>query len=140
MDIHLVQDNESPQKSANSDLVAAWLTAGGQLIKRGGYQDYESEGKRCVQWLVNGDVQATIDGEQIKFPEFRKRFESLDWCMDHPNSDISWMRGFRDNARDLKRFAKTVVTGIRRTDGNTSGILYPNSPDWLKEEFATRFL
>jgi hypothetical protein len=49
------------------------------------------------------------------------------------------MRGYRDNARDLKRFAKQASVGISRGNGNSFGVVYPDSPEWLKQEFAARF-
>lgn len=140
MEIAIIQDNENPQKSANTDLIGSWLTAGGQLVRNGGYQDYEKDGKRNVIWLVDLSVKAEIDDEMIDFKTFRERFENIEWCKAHPKSDISWMRAFRDNLRDLKRFAKTVTTGICKTEGMQTGVVYPNSPEWLKQEFATRFL
>jgi hypothetical protein len=89
--------------------------------------------------VVNCDVLAKVDGAEIDFDEFRKRFEDLEWCKANPDSDISWMRGYRDNARDLKRFAKSAAVGISRKDGHAFGIVYPDSPDWLKQEFQARF-
>lgn len=140
MRLRLLEDNETPGKSFNTDLVAAWITSGGQLVKRGGFQKFtDEEGKLHVRWIVNLDVLAKLDGEEIDFDEFRKRFESLDWCKEHSDSDISWMRAFRDNARDLKRFAKSAAVGISRKSGNAFGILYPDSPEWLQREFQARF-
>lgn len=110
-------------------------------MKRGGFQHFvDEDGKTHVRWLVNCDVLAEIDGEKIDFDEFKKRFESVEWCTQNPNSDISWMRAFRDNSRDLKRFAKTASVGISRKNGKSFGIVYPDSPDWLKQEFEARFV
>jgi hypothetical protein len=140
MRLRLLEDNESPGKSFNTDIIAAWLTSGGELIKKGGFQHFLDEtGKTHVRWIVNLDVLATLDGEQVDFDEFRKRFESLDWCKAHSDSDISWMRGYRDNARDLKRFAKQASVGIARGNAKSFGVVYPDSPEWLKQEFAARF-
>jgi hypothetical protein len=141
MRLRLLEDNESPGKSFNTDIIAAWLTSGGALVKRGGFQHFVDEaGKAHVRWIVNCDVLAKLDGEEIDFDEFRKRFEDLDWCKANPTSDISWMRGYRDNARDLKRFAKSAAVGISRKDGGTFGVVYPDSPEWLKQEFQARFV
>lgn len=141
MRLRLLEDNEAPGKSFNTDIIAAWLTSGGALVKRGGFQHFVDEaGKTHVRWIVNCDVLARLDGVEIDFDEFRKRFEDLDWCKANPDSDISWMRGYRDNARDLKRFAKSAAVGISRRDGQAFGIIYPDSPDWLKQEFQARFV
>lgn len=141
MRLRLLEDNESPGKSFNTDIIAAWLTSGGALVQRGGFQHFVDEaGKAHVRWIVNCDVLATLDGQEIDFDEFRKRFEDLDWCKANPTSDISWMRGYRDNARDLKRFAKSSAVGVSRKSGGTFGVVYPNSPEWLKQEFQARFV
>ena len=140
MRLRLLEDHEAPGKSFNTDIIAAWLTSGGALIERGGFQHFVDEaGKAHVRWIVNCDVLAKVDGENIDFDEFRKRFENLEWCKANADSDISWMRGYRDNARDLKRFAKSAAVGISRKDGRTFGICYPDSPEWLKQEFQARF-
>jgi hypothetical protein len=140
MRLRLLEDHEAPGKSFNTDIIAAWLTSGGALIERGGFQHFVDEaGQAHVRWIVNCDVLAKVDGEDIDFDEFRKRFENLEWCKANADSDISWMRGYRDNARDLKRFAKSAAVGISRKNGRTFGICYPDSPEWLKQEFQARF-
>lgn len=141
MNLRLIEDNESPSKSFNTDVISAWLTSGGRLVERGGFQHFiDEEGKAHVRWLVNCDILARIDGEEIEFDEFRKRFEDLEWCKQNSDSDISWMRGYRDNARDLKRFAKSSSVGIGRKTPTSFGIVYPDSPEWLKQEFEARFV
>jgi hypothetical protein len=140
MNLRLLEDHEAPGKSFNTDIIAAWLTSGGAVVKNGGFQHFVDEtGKTHVRWIVNLDVLAKIDGEQINFDEFRKRFEDLEWCKANSDSDIAWMRGYRDNARDLKRFAKSAAVGIHRGDSKSFGVVYPNSPEWLKSEFQARF-
>jgi hypothetical protein len=141
MRLRLLEDDKAPGKSFNTDIIAAWITSGGELVKRGGFQHFVDEaGKTHVRWVVNCDVLAKVDGTDIDFDEFRKRFEDLDWCKANADSDISWMRGYRDNARDLKRFAKSAVVGISRGDARSFGIVYPDSPEWLKQEFQARFV
>jgi hypothetical protein len=141
MRFRLLEDNESPGKSFNTDIIAAWLTSGGSLVRRGGFQHFvDEEGKAHVRWLVNCDVLAKLDGQEIDFDEFRKRFEDLDWCKANQDSEISWMRAFRDNARDLKRFAKSSSVGVCRKNGKSFGVVYPDSPEWLKQEFEARFV
>jgi hypothetical protein len=141
MRLRLLEDHEQPGKSFNTDLIAAWIMSGGALVKRGGFQQFtDQDGKLHVRWIVNCDVHAKIDGANIEFDEFRKRFEDLEWCKAHPDSDISWMRAFRDNSRDLKRFAKSAAVGIARGNARTFGVVYPDSPEWLKQEFQARFV
>ena len=138
--IEILRDHESPQKSPNTDLVASWLTAGGQLLKPNGYEDVMEGEQRAVTWLIDGDVKCRIDEEEMEFGIFKKRFLDREWCEANPDSVISFMRAFRDNLRDLKTWAKSQSTGIKRRDSRGVGVLYPNSPEWLKQEFANRFL
>ena len=141
MRLRLLEDHEAPHKSFNTDIVAAWLTSGGELVKRGGFQQFVDEsGKHHVRWIVNCDVLAKLDGQEVNFDEFRKRFESLEWCQANSDSDIAWMRAFRDNARDLKRFARSASVGVARGNARSFGVVYPDSPEWLKQEFEARFV
>jgi len=135
---HQITDSESPLKSANTDLVGAWLTAGGKLFNRG-YEDVVEDGKRFVTWVIDGSVTTTIDGEEITFEQFQDRFLNQHWCETHPESGITFMRAFRDNLRDLKKWAKEQPTGVRKRDAAGFAVVYPHSPQWLKDAFATRF-
>jgi hypothetical protein len=138
--IGILRDEQDPAKSENTDLVAAWLTFGGSLMQSGGFQHAMDGDRRWVQWLINDDIKADVDGVKMDWDTFRKRFADQAWCEDNPDSQISIARAFRDNARDLKRFAKNAGVGVLKRDARGHGIIYPNSPEWLKLEFAARFL
>ena len=138
--LQFLSDNESPLKSPNTDLIAAWLTAGGKLMDKGGYEDVFEGERRFVTWVINADVKATIDGQPIDFATFKARFLDQSWCEANPDSNIAFIRAFRDNARDLKQWAKQQATGVRVRSGNSVGVVYQNSPKWLKDEFEARFL
>jgi len=138
--IQVLSDNESPLKSPNTDVIAAWITAGGKLLERGGYEDVYEGDKRFVTWVIDADVKATIDGQQIDFATFKACFLDQSWCEANPDSNIAFIRAFRDNARDLKQWAKQQATGVRVRSGNSIGVIYPHSSQALKDEFAARFL
>jgi hypothetical protein len=138
--IGILRDEQDPAKSENTDLVAAWITFGGRLVQSGGFQHAMDGDRRWVQWLIDEDVKAVVDGAQMDWDTFRARFADQRWCEANPGSQITAARAFRDNARDLKRFAKTVGIGVMKRDARGHGIIYPDSPDWLKREFAARFL
>jgi len=125
-------------KSPNTDLVGAWLTAGGKLLEPC-YEDVVEGDKRYVSWIIDGNVKTKIDGEEIAFEQFQDRFLNQKWCENHPDSGITFMRAFRDNLRDLKVWAKNQPTGIRKRDAGGFAVVYPHSAQWLKDEFATRF-
>ena len=136
--LHKIVDNESPMKSPNTDLVGAWLTAGGKLLEPC-YEDVVEEEKRYVSWIIDGNVKTIIDGEEVSFEQFQDRFLNQKWCEAHPDSGITFMRAFRDNLRDLKVWAKNQPTGIRKRDSRGFAVIYPHSAQWLKDEFASRF-
>lgn len=138
--IGILRDTQDPAKSENSDLVAAWLTFGGRLLNSGGFQHAMEGDRRWVQWLIDDDIQATVDGVKIGWDAFRERWNDQAWCEANPDSQITAARAFRDNARDLKKFAKAQKVGVLRRDARGHGIVYPDSPEWLKREFAARFL
>jgi hypothetical protein len=135
---HQLTDSESPLKSPNTDLVGAWLTAGGKLYNRG-YEDVVEDDRRFVTWVIDGNVSTTIDGDEVTFEQFQDRFLNQKWCEEHPESGITFMRAFRDNLRDLKKWAKDQPTGVRKRDAAGFAVVYPHSPQWLKDAFATRF-
>lgn len=138
--IQVLTDNESPLKSPNTDLVAAWITAGGRLLENGGYEDVYEGDKRFVTWVIDACVKVKIDGEEVEFSTFKNRFLDQGWCEANPDSNIAFLRAFRDNGRDLKQWAKQQATGIRVRSGNSVGVIYPHSSQALKDEFAARFL
>ena len=93
-----------------------------------------------MQWLIDDDIQATVDDVKIDWDNFRTRWNDQAWCEANPGSQITAARAFRDNARDLKKFAKAQKVGVLRRDARGHGIVYPDSPEWLKREFQARFL
>lgn len=135
---HQLTDNLPATKSPNTDLVGAWLTAGGKL-RTPGYEDVVEGETRFVTWIIDGNVTATIDGQEVTFEQFQDRFLNQKWCEDHPESGISFMRAFRDNLRDLKQWAKQQPTGVRKRDAAGFAVVYPHSPQWLKDAFVSRF-
>jgi hypothetical protein len=138
--ISIIQDNEDPLKSTNTNAVAAWLSFGGALVKSGGYQHAMDGQSRFVQWLIDDSVRVIIDDVECSFETFRGRFMDIHWCKEHPDSQISLARALSDNIKDLFKFAKMIGTGVMKRDANGHGIVYPHSPEWLKEEFQRRFL
>jgi hypothetical protein len=134
----VITDSEDPAKSTNTDLVFAWYTLGGKLFEQP-FQKVEENGKLRVSWAIDVTDDLDINGEAISFDAFRKRWEDIEWCKANEWSPISIMRAFRDNTRDAKRWARSHATGLMRRMGNSTCVVYPDSPEWLKKEFA-RFL
>jgi hypothetical protein len=131
-------DDKDPAKSANTDLVFAWYSMGGKLAPRA-FEKFEEDGKPRITWVVEVSTPADINGDVVMFDEFKRRWEDLEWCKANEWHPIAIMRAFRDNSRDGKRWAREQATGIAKTKGNSRIVVYPNSPEWLKKEFA-RFI
>lgn len=133
-----ISDNEDPSKSTNTDLVFAWHTLGGVLAPHTFQKVIENE-KLRVSWTIQISKKANINGEELDFMEFRKRWEDIEWCKANEWHPISVIRAFRDNSRDGKRWARQQATGALKRKGNALCVCYPDSPEWLKKEFA-RFI
>lgn len=90
----------NPLNSANTRLIADALTSGFQLLSQGGFRDtieQTAEGPlRKVEWFIDGSSRGTFvtaEGrEEIDFPEFRRRYDSEQWCLDHNHHPIAFMR------------------------------------------------
>ena len=98
--------------------MAAALTSGFRLVEPGGFRDTveQTEGGpvRRVEWFVDGASRGvfhtpTLGSEEIEFPEFRRRFESEEWCLANPHHPIAFLRWafrvhaqLRDRIRELK--------------------------------------
>lgn len=128
-------DDKDASKSANTDLVMAWHTMGGKLAPRP-FEKVEEDGKPRITWVVETSTLADINGDEIEFSVFKKRWEDLEWCMANEWHPIAIMRAFRDNCRDAKRWAREQATGLCKTKGNARIVVYPHSPEWLKKELA----
>jgi hypothetical protein len=108
----------NPLNSTNTQLVAAALTSGFNLVEPGGFRDTVEQTERGplrrVEWFIDGASRGTfktpsLGDEEIEFPEFRRRFESEDWCLANPHHPIAFLRWafrahgqLRDRIRELK--------------------------------------
>lgn len=115
-EITLLRDDKPPLKSPNTKLIAAAITCGFEFAHSEAMldtiQQTDSGPKRQVTWSMNGGKKADIAGEEVSFVEFRKRYESMDWCKANPNSPIAYLRfvfdnyeRLRDKLRDMKPLA-----------------------------------
>lgn len=127
----------NPLSSHNTQLIAGALVSGFKLMEPGGYRDTIEQSERGpvrrVEWFIDGSTRGVFQtpqcGEEcLEFPEFRRRFESEDWCMancDHPIAFMRWsfraLGQLRDRIRELKPAAL-----IRR--GNRQVTLPHNLP------------
>ena len=129
--IDFVRDHESPLKSRNTRLVNAAFSCGIKPLEGGAYsetvQQTENGARRTVTWAVDGESRAVFEPiaerEEITFLEFRKRFESLDWCEANPNHPISYLRAYCDNENRLLDFLKAQKPQILVQRGNRTVVL-----------------
>jgi hypothetical protein len=99
------ETTDFPSKSRNTRLIAAAISSGAVFAADQALCDAVEETpqgpRRTVTWLMDGAAKMTfepIDGsEEITFDEFRRRFESLDWCEANPNHPIAYLRAMNDH-------------------------------------------
>jgi len=126
----------NPLNSPNTQLIAAALTSGFRLVEPGGFRDTIEQSdagpQRRVEWFIDGESRGifrTPELEEIEFPEFRRRFESEQWCLANPDHPIAFLRwAFRAHSalRDRIRTFKPAAL-IRR--GNRQVTIPANLPD-----------
>ena len=135
MTLQILSDTEDPGVSPNTDLVMAWHTLGGTLA-RPCIERVEEDGAPYCRWFIDDTQPVNINGEEMRWREFKGKWDSIEWCKANEWHPIALLRAFRDNARDGKRQAREQAVGIRIQKGNKQVVCYPNSPEWLKREFA----
>ena len=115
--ISVVRDHDTkPAESRNTRLVAAALSSGGMFATEAAYSDTVEQTpdgpKRTVTWLMDGAAKLhfePIEGaESITFDEFRKRYESLQWCEANPNHPIAYLRAMNDQHNRMLDKIKTM--------------------------------
>lgn len=142
--IDFVRDNENPLKSTNTRLVNAAFSCGVKPLESGAYsetvQQTKDGTKRTVTWAIDGDSKAifepNFEREEITFGEFKKRFESLEWCEQNPHHPISYLRAFSDNETRLLDFVKAHKPQILVQRGNRTVVL----PADCRPEVKTKLL
>ena len=103
--ISVVRDHDTkPADSPNTRLVASALSSGGGFATEAAYSDTVEQTangpKRTVTWLMDGAAKIHFEpiqcAESITFDEFRKRYESLQWCEANANHPIAYLRAMND--------------------------------------------
>ena len=128
--IDFLKDNLHPLKSPNTDLVSAWLTCGGSLLKTDPYswtvEDTADGPKQTMTYHLDGDKPVTIQGEALEFQEFRKRWLDADWCNANDEHIISYLRLFRDNAVKFKAWIKEEKPAVLIRRGSRVAVIHPD--------------
>jgi hypothetical protein len=134
--IDFVRDNLPPLKSPNTDLIAAWCGIGGRLLDDNNYEDtVEETGTgtvRQVTWAVNGDVKVAVDGVEIDFEEFRRRWLSESYHAENPRCLVTQLRRVRDKAVSMKTWIKGEKPWVKITKGKRFVTFHPDLDDARK--------
>jgi hypothetical protein len=135
-----IRDELPPTKSPNTELICAWLTAGGKLVEGSPFQytveEHCGETKTSVVWNIDGDIDVDFekytlvdDSKQlfkkekdtVSFVEFRSRWLDDKWTEANPDHGIAFMKFFRQNMKQLMKFLKEQKPLIRiKTPGGVA--------------------
>jgi hypothetical protein len=134
--IDFIRDNLHPLKSPNTDIVSAWLTCGGSLLKEDPYswtvEDTSDGPLQQLTYHIDGDIDVTVQGETIDFQEFRRRWMDQDWCRANDEHLISYLRLFRDNSVKFKAWIKGAKPAVLIRRGSRVAVIHPDLPEAKK--------
>ena len=138
----------NPLTSGNTQLISAALVSGFRLMEPSGYRDTVEQSPdgpiRRVEWVIDGATRGNfktrpLGDEEIEFPEFKRRYESEEWCLahsDHPIAFLKWAFRSHGELRNRIRELKPA-TLIRR--GNQQ-VTLPHNINPQKREKLLSFL
>jgi hypothetical protein len=134
--IDFVKDNLHPLKSPNTDLVGAWLTCGGSLLKEDPYswtvEETGSGPHQTMTYHIDGDQPVEIQGQRIEFQEFRRCWMDKAWCEENDEHPISYMKLFRDNTVKFKTWIKEQKPCVLVRRGSRVAVIHPDLPEARK--------
>lgn len=140
-----IRYGNNPLNAANTRLVADALTTGFRLVESGGFRDtVEQTDKgplRKVEWFIDGSSKGlfvTAEGrEEIDFEEFRRRYESEQWCLDHPHHPIAFMRWSARHLSELRDKIRTMTPAAVLRRGNRMVTIPAELPQDKKEKLLS---
>ena len=136
--IEFVNDNNHPLKSPNTDLVAAWLTCGGSLLREDPYswtvEETPDGPKQTMTYHIDGGQPVEVQGEALEFKEFRKRWLDKEWCEKNDEHLSSYLRLFRDNAVKFKAWIKEQKPAVLIRRGSRVAVIHPDLPEARKAQ------
>jgi len=136
--VEFIRDTIHPLKSPNTDLVAAWLTCGGSLLRDDPYswtvEDTSDGPKQVITYHIDGDCPVKVQSEEIEFKEFRKRWMDKEWCESNDEHLISYLRLFRDNTVKFKSWIKEQKPAVLIRRGSRVAVIHPDLPEARKAQ------
>jgi len=136
--IHFTRDDKHPIESIQTDLMVAWSSCGGEIANYRHSIEKMPDGtnRREVVWSTK-DINVIIQGEEIGFQEFRRRFYDKDWCEANPEHAISYLAAFSANKRQAMALIKSSKPFAQIRKGNKIAFLHPDDSQ-AKKEFILR--
>jgi hypothetical protein len=143
--ITFVRGDDAPAKSAKTALVSAALVCGGKLAGPKSFlhtlEDKDGVPQRLFSFAMDGSAQVTFRPafaeETIDFAEFRKRFESADWCEQNPDHPIAYLRAMSDNLLALQETVRGMKPALLVRKGSRFAIIPQDAdPEKSKELLA----
>jgi len=136
--VEWLKDNLSPLKSPHTDLVIAWLTCGGTLLKDNSYIDTieqtQNGPKRTVTWCIDGDVKALFGDNEMDFREFKSKWNDAEWCKKNNDHPIAHHRLSRDNTVQIRDWLKQQKPAALIRRGNRTAIIPADCPEAQKNK------
>lgn len=146
--IAIVSDKDtSPLKSPNTKMIAAALAADCRFASDKALIDTiedKGDGKteRTVTWCMDGTHKAhfapNFAEEHITFGEFRKRFESLEWCEANPFHPIAYLRSYSDKLNRLRDRVVQMKPLVLIRKGGRTALIPADCPAARKAEILAR--
>ncbi|MCB1210033.1 MAG: hypothetical protein KDK97_11930 [Verrucomicrobiales bacterium] len=111
-----LRDDQPPLKSDLTNLVAAALVCGFEFASKkpllDTLEEVDGQPKRAVTWSLDGAGKAAFRPKfqegTFDLAEFRRCFESLDWCRANPDHPIAYLRAFSDALGSLRNELKAM--------------------------------
>lgn len=130
----IIRDTKDPKASETTQLVGALLAAGVEFASKKPLSDsIDEKGERLVSWSLDGGRKITFsndfDPEPVTIAEFRRRFESREWCEKNPNHPIAFLRAYRDKMGGLRDFLRATPPAARIRKGRRVGLIPANATD-----------
>ena len=112
--IQFLRDDQPPLQSDLTQLVAAALVCGFEFANDkpllDTLEEVDGEPRRSVTWSFDGASKAVFrpfkEGT-VDLTEFRKCFDSPDWCQANPDHPIAYLRAFSDALSSLRNELRT---------------------------------
>lgn len=132
--ISYIRDSLPPLQSPNTDLMIAWVTAGGKQAERSFEDSIEQTAdgpKRTVTYYFDGDSTVDFVGfdSGIDFEEFRKRWLSDEWIHSNADHPIAFMKMLLKNSRIIRAWLREQKPAALIRRGNRLAFIPADCPE-----------